>query len=170
MRKLRSSVSWLFLAVAMFSMVSFAEGRRDRGFNFDREVGARGMLKGLNLSEEQREKVKAIREKQESKVSSLRDRVKSAQEAFQNAQRSNESKSSILSKFDSLSELRTQMARARVEGMLEIREILTDEQREIASKMMGQRRDRIRDKMERRKEKRKERRKNKQGSENSDES
>lgn len=133
------------LQIALLSLIAlpiFAEGRGDR------------MLQGMDLSKEQRVQIKEIRQSQKQKMETLRAQVDAAQEDFQNAQKSNASESSVLAKFDKLSSLRAEMGRLRVETMLKIRELLTEEQQALASKRMGDRREMRQERKKERRERR----------------
>lgn len=130
--------------IALFSLTpDFAQARGPQSEGGERQHHRRGkgFMKKLDLSEEQRSKVKEIRQAGKAKRQELRAKVNEAQEAFQAAQKSDASRSEILSKFDELSALKAQMGRLRIEGMLDIREILTPEQRAKAQSALEKRRE-----------------------------
>ncbi len=98
------------------------------------------MLEGLDLSEEQRKAIKEIRQANKEKMKQLRSEQKTAREALMAAQKSGSTSDSELKKlFDAAAEKRLALEKARFNNMLDIRKVLTPEQREQAKEKMGKR-------------------------------
>lgn len=90
----------------------------------------REALKSLDLSEEQKTKLKDLRKSATEAHKEVRTALKDGRKAMEDLMKSDAKKEEILSKFEALQTLRNKMARARFEMMLAIRDILTPEQRQ----------------------------------------
>lgn len=86
-------------------------------------------LQELNLTDEQKTQMKALHDKHRSTMESQKSSMKSAHEAFKSAIESNASDDDLRQKFKTLHDLKSKMAELRFNQMLEIRSILTDEQK-----------------------------------------
>lgn len=86
-------------------------------------------LQELNLSDEQKVKMKELRSKHHATMQSHKSSMKSAREDFKSAIDRNASDDELSQKFKTLHDLKSKMAELRFEQMLEIRGILTDEQK-----------------------------------------
>lgn len=114
----------------------------------DRHKGILKQLQSLDLSPEQLEKIKSIKKefkgskngKHEKKAH--RAEMKALKIEMSEALKGSASKSQILAIADKIDAKRTAKQRARLEKMLEIREILTPEQRSQIDFMPGKRKHR----------------------------
>lgn len=93
--------------------------------------GGKGLLSKVNLSEEQRKKIKEIREKAKADVTPKREALKAARAAFHQAMGPESSDADVLAKFDDFQGKRRDLARAKLERMLAVRAVLTPEQRKL---------------------------------------
>ena len=87
------------------------------------------VLKSLNLTDEQKEKIKAIRQAGKEANKELRESLKEGRKSLKDLMTGDGKKEEILAKFDSLQGSRNKMARARFEQMISVRDVLTPEQR-----------------------------------------
>jgi Spy/CpxP family protein refolding chaperone len=88
-------------------------------------------LKKLDLSAEQREKLKDLRQKHKDDVQKLCEELKVVKRAFKDALRSKAGKEEVMRAFDSMMAKKIEVGKARMAGLLEAREVLTPEQREM---------------------------------------
>jgi Spy/CpxP family protein refolding chaperone len=86
-------------------------------------------LKKLDLSKEQREKLKDLREAHKGDTEKLREELRQAKKAFKEALRSNGSKEDVMKSFEAVAQKKAELGRARISGLLEAREVLTPDQR-----------------------------------------
>jgi len=102
--------------------------------------GMKGVFKELNLSPEQKEKLKKLREESKDSRKDERDKMKAEKEAFRNKMGGDASDDDLRKDFAKLQEKRNEMAKSRFDHMLKVRSILTPEQRkkfaELADKKM----------------------------------
>ncbi|NCN42414.1 Spy/CpxP family protein refolding chaperone [bacterium] len=104
-----------------------AEGHHKRN---ERRGQGGGLMKGLNLSEEQRASIKELRQKNRSQMQSLMESHRSARKKLLEAQSNSDTSESELQRlFDAASSKRLALEEARFSNMLDIRKILTPEQR-----------------------------------------
>lgn len=106
--------------------------QKDRG-NGKRKERMQKLMQELNLSEDQITKFKEIKAKHKDTKQSLKDerqRMKSLQQEIKQAMQSSGAadRSAILSKIDTVHEIKGRLKRIRVEMALDIREILNPEQ------------------------------------------
>lgn len=86
-------------------------------------------LKKLDLSKEQKEKLKELRETHKNDAEKLREELKIAKKSFKETLRSNASKEEVLKAYEAMIEKKSQVGKARITGLLEAREVLTPDQR-----------------------------------------
>jgi periplasmic protein CpxP/Spy len=101
------------------------------------ERGMRGEMKELGLSDEQRAKIKEIRKGGREEGKKLRSELKEVREKLRNAAQSDSSKADLLSLFSKVQEKQQAMARHGFSKAMEIREVLTPDQRKKAGKLLG---------------------------------
>ncbi len=111
-------------------------GKRRRGRRGDHS------MKHLNLTEEQREKIKTIRQSHREKIKAARERMKNARTAFKEAMKNGASNSALNSKHEEKLSSRSDFARARFAKVLAVRAVLTPEQRKKFKGMRGERKER----------------------------
>ena len=92
-------------------------------------------MRDLNLTKEQSDKIADLRDKQERRSIELRAQIQTAQLDMRKLMRADKpDKAAIGRQIDKVSGLRADLQKSRVGTMLDVREILTPEQRE---KMRG---------------------------------
>lgn len=87
------------------------------------------MMKELNLTPEQKEKLKAIRSQNKGDRKENRQEMKKLREELETAMRGSASDSELKSKFEAIQKKQQEFAKERFEHVLAIRAILTPEQR-----------------------------------------
>ncbi len=93
--------------------------------------GGMGFLKELDLTPEQMEKIKAIRQEQHGQMVSLKEEVQKEKTALQEAVKSSASSNeSLTTQFKTFQASKNKLADVRFASMLKIREVLTPAQRE----------------------------------------
>lgn len=95
-------------------------------------------MKELNLTDEQSEKIKEIRRSHRERVKSAREEMKATREALQSTMQSGASNSELKSKHEAKINARNKFERSRFDQMLEIRSVLTPEQRKKFKGMRGE--------------------------------
>lgn len=98
------------------------------------------LLKQLNATPEQKQRMQEIRAQYQDKISQRRQQLRLAQEQLQALLSSNASPSQIRQKYDELLQLKQEMSKLQFEIILQIREVLTPEQRRQFAEIMEQRR------------------------------
>lgn len=122
------------MAITMLSGIALARGegrehhKGDEMAPMERKFSPEKM-KDLGLSEEQISKLKVVREAKKTEVQKLREEIKKSRQNFKEAIRSNASKEVITEAYKRVTDIKIQLGKARLEGLLSARDILTDEQR-----------------------------------------
>ncbi|MEM7552869.1 MAG: Spy/CpxP family protein refolding chaperone [Cyanobacteria bacterium P01_A01_bin.84] len=111
-----------------------SEGKRGRGGGKMKK-----MLEQLNLTTEQQEQIKSIREKYKEGNQGLRQQIREAKKEMQSLMASEASDNDLRAKHKSIQGLKQQMGEKRFDMMLEIRQVLTQEQRQKLAEMKQQR-------------------------------
>ncbi|HET7224306.1 MAG TPA: periplasmic heavy metal sensor [Candidatus Eisenbacteria bacterium] len=88
-----------------------------------------GMMRMLNLSAEQQERMRAIRERHSQRLTTLRDQLKDARADLEQRASDNEGRR-LDSQIDRIADLQARLTRERLTMMLEMNRVLTPEQRE----------------------------------------
>ncbi len=102
--------------------------------------GRGGWLKELNLSPEQIQKIREIRNQYKDRLSQQRQAVQQAQRELKDLMAGNASADQVRQKHSQMQTLQQQLADTRMESMLAIRAILTPEQRQKLTEVMRQQR------------------------------
>ncbi len=89
-----------------------------------------GWLKDLNLTPDQMQKIRAIRSRYKDQLSQQRQAVQQAQKELKTLMVGNTSDDQIRQKYEQLKPLRQNLADTRFNSLLEIRDVLTPEQRQ----------------------------------------
>lgn len=110
------------------------QGRRGPGGG-----GPDGLMQALNLTTEQQQQMKAIRDRYESQITQNRDALQAAHERMRQLMGSSASDQELLTQHNELQRLQTEMGDLRFRSMLEMRAILTPEQRTQMNQMQQQR-------------------------------
>jgi Spy/CpxP family protein refolding chaperone len=96
------------------------------------------MMRELNLTKEQRDKIADLRDRQERRSIDLRAQIQTAQLDMRKLMRAEKpDKAAIGRQIDKVSALRADLQKSRIGTMLDVREILTPEQREKMRGRMG---------------------------------
>ena len=95
-------------------------------------------IKNLGLSDEQKDKLKQIRKSHKDDGQKLREEMKIARKAFKDSLRTNASREEVLKAYEAMSAKKSELGKARIEGLLSAREVLTAEQR---AKLFGKEED-----------------------------
>lgn len=115
------------------------------------------MLKQLNLSPEQLQKLKTIRDRNPNRMRELAQQLRQANKELRNLLVSTESSDAIRAKHTQVLSLQQELQKQHFERMLSMREILTPQQRSQLNEIMQKNRpshmkDRIQNRMEKRME------------------
>ncbi|WP_017292478.1 Spy/CpxP family protein refolding chaperone [Geminocystis herdmanii] len=108
------------------------------------QMGQRGKRKGergdfmekLNLTTEQQQKMQSIRTKYQPQMDSIRQEMRTERETLRQMMTNNNSSDSLRSQHNKIASLNQRMADLRFQSMLEMREVLTSEQRQQWNQMM----------------------------------
>ena len=115
-------------------------GRKgNRGSNIDR------LMQNIDLSDEQSQQIKAIEEESKATADEIKQQMRLQHEQMKDLMASDASVEEIRSQYQEAQGLRQQMSDNRFETMLEIREVLTPEQRSQIAELMEQHRGKFRD-------------------------
>ncbi len=96
----------------------------------------------LNLTTEQREQIQQIRQKYQSQITQLKDNLRTERTKLREMMASNESNANISNQHQKILNLNQQLSKLRFDSMLEMRQILTTEQRETFANLMKERQER----------------------------
>ncbi len=129
--KLWILLALLFLVPTHFSANAFAEDDDSWGMDAD------DFHRDLGLSDEQREKMRKLRESAKAEKESMRKAHKEQRDAFKDLMKSDKSSSELRKAFQALQESKNKMATARFEHRLQVRDILTPEQRKKMAERRG---------------------------------
>ena len=99
-----------------------------------------GLLQQLNLTQQQMQQMQAIRQKYRSQIAPRHQALRQARQELVTLMNSTASASLIRSKNQQVEELQQQLQKLRFESMLEMREVMTPEQRTKFVQLMQQRR------------------------------
>ncbi len=104
-----------------------------------RKGGMKQIFQQLDLSTEQQERIKAIRQESKQNNSSLRQEMKQAQEKMRKLMVSDTSDSELRKQHEQIQSLKQKLGNQRFETMLKIRQVLTPEQRTKMAELKQQR-------------------------------
>jgi Spy/CpxP family protein refolding chaperone len=141
----------LFLAAVPVLLSVGATAALAQGFQPDdiqtvAQRGPRGdraekLIEQLDLSEEQAEQIRAIREQSRAANEDLFEEVQQAREQMQSLLSSGASNAELEQQHERMQALHQQMGDRRFQTMLQIREVLTPEQQQQLAELMEQRRE-----------------------------
>lgn len=94
----------------------------------------------LNLTPDQMQQMQAIRSRYQNQISQRAQALRQAESELQQLMASNADTNQIRTKHNQVQSLRQQLAQVRFESMLEMRQVLTPEQRRQLAQRMNQRR------------------------------
>ncbi|AUC60252.1 hypothetical protein AA637_03360 [Cyanobacterium sp. HL-69] len=113
------------------------EGGKRWGAN---KPGQSRLIEELNLTSEQQQQMVEIKNKYEPQMTNLREEIRTERQALRIMMNNNQSADAIRAKNQTISNLTQQMRELGFETMLEMREVLTPQQREQLSQIMNERR------------------------------
>ena len=108
---------------------------RPRRMNNSRE----GLIEQLNLTDDQKSKVAAIRQKYRGKIQKLQETIRKNEQELNSLLSNNASDREFRSKHQQISRNRQEMSNLQFESFLEIRQVLTPAQRTEFSQLMRER-------------------------------
>jgi Spy/CpxP family protein refolding chaperone len=98
-----------------------------------------GFIDKLNLTTEQREQMQQIRQKYQSEITQLKDNLRTERTKLREMMASNDSNTNISNQHQKIVNLNQQLSKLRFDSMLEMRQVLTTEQRETFANLMKER-------------------------------
>lgn len=98
------------------------------------------LIEQLNLTDDQKSKIAAIRQKYQEKTQKLRETLRRNEQELNSLLSNNASDREVRSKHQQISRNRQEMSNLQFESFLEIRQVLTPAQRTEFSQLMQQRR------------------------------
>jgi protein CpxP len=133
-------------------------GRRGKG-RFGKHRGGQGgmmkIFKELNLTEEQKEKMKAQKETAIEQIKPLREQMMTEREKLMDLMfNPNASKEQLMAQQDKVSAIKNNMSKIRIEQMSILKEILTPEQKSKLQTLAQEKKAKMKERMAKFKEKR----------------
>ena len=116
---------------------TLAQGQVDMGESGD---DTEKLLERLNATPEQKQKMQDIRAQYQDRISQHQQQVRQTQQQLQQLLSSNAPETEIRQKYDELIRLKQEMSKLQFEIILQVREVLTPEQRRQFADIMEQRR------------------------------
>lgn len=105
----------------------------------NRRPGKGNFLRELNLTPQQMQKMQAVREQYKGQIRQQNQALRQAQQTLQNLMAGTASKEQVRSQYRQVAALRQQLAELNFNSILEIREVLTPEQRRKFADLMQRR-------------------------------
>jgi len=96
------------------------------------------LIEKLNLTADQRNKMAQIRSKYQPQFNSLRQQIRTERDTLSQMMRNNQSDTQMRSQHQKIVSLNQKIHNLRFESMLEMRNVLTPEQRQEWANMMGE--------------------------------
>ena len=103
---------------------------------------AEKLIEQLDLSDEQVQQLNTIRQKYASQLQPLRERIRATAEELRTMMQGEASDTALRMKHKEMASLRQKMGDLRFESMIEMRKVLTPQQRQEFAQLMQQRRQR----------------------------
>ena len=125
-------------AVASPALPSAVEVSQNR--NSGQSIESSGLFEKLNVSPQQKEEIQAIRDQHRRTLQQQQKQLKRVQQELNQLIASDASETQIRQKHDQLLQMTQKMQALNFDVMLQLREILTPEQREKFSELMQDRR------------------------------
>ncbi|MGF1588312.1 MAG: Spy/CpxP family protein refolding chaperone [Pleurocapsa sp.] len=107
-----------------------------------RGTGMERLMQQLNLTPEQSEQIKAIKEQSKAENQALMEQMQTSREEMRSLLAGDSSPEQLRDKHQAIQNLHQELGNNRFETILEIREVLTPEQRTQMADLIEQRRDR----------------------------
>ncbi len=121
------------------NMMNIAQHRVKHGRKHGREGGLKKLLKQLNLTTEQSQKIETIQEETRSEKETLRQQLQTKRQELRSLLASDSTPEQLREQHQQLQTIHQKLASNRLETMLQVREILTPEQRTQMAELMAQR-------------------------------
>ncbi|MGK7931480.1 MAG: Spy/CpxP family protein refolding chaperone [Microcystaceae cyanobacterium] len=99
------------------------------------------IMEQLGLSEEQTQELNSIRQKYQPQLRSLRRQIRNSREEMYDMMTGNASQAELRSKNQEINQIDQKIHNLRFESLLEVREVLTPEQRQEFAQLMEERRE-----------------------------
>lgn len=123
--------------------------------------GMRNFMKELNLTEEQKETLKAKREAAKGEIDSIRNQIKPEMEKMMDLMHSPDAtKQQIYAQIDKVGNLKIEMHKIRAGNLIELKEILNPEQKAKLQELTAKKKDKMKQMMQNRQGQRFKQRKN----------
>ncbi len=97
------------------------------------------MMEELNLTSAQKAEIKSIREKYSSEYPDFKEEIQASRQKMQSLLANNASNGELRQQYEQMQRLRQKMGDRRFEAMLEMREVLTSEQRTKMAQLIKER-------------------------------
>ncbi|MEM7770642.1 MAG: Spy/CpxP family protein refolding chaperone [Cyanobacteria bacterium P01_E01_bin.6] len=129
--------------IGVGSLAAFAQVRGDDAGEFDRrgrfEERHEQMAEALDLTDDQQAEIQAIREQARTENDGLRQQMEQARESMRSLFEADASADQIRQQHDQIQQLHQQLGDAMLDVRLEIRDVLTAEQRSQLAELMPER-------------------------------
>jgi Spy/CpxP family protein refolding chaperone len=125
----------------------FSSLGRSQSFPLQARRDRDGWLKELNLSAQQLRQIQTIRQRFKAQYSSQRETLHQRYQELQTLMASDASKEQILQKYSELRPVQQQVDDARFQNLLEVRDVLTLEQRRKFAEHMQKKREKFKDRL-----------------------
>ncbi|NDJ15695.1 Spy/CpxP family protein refolding chaperone [Myxacorys almedinensis] len=109
-----------------------------------------GWLKELNLSADQMQRIRAVREKYRDRIGTGRQAERQAQQELRSLMAGDASREQVQEKYRQVKALRSQVTDAQFESMVDMRDVLSLEQRQKFAERMRKQRDGLQERMQER--------------------
>ena len=131
----------LMLCVLSCGLIGFGmtEGAQAGGKGKDRAHEHQEILKRLNLTKEQKEKLEKIRSSAQTQMKALREKKRATRKKMKDAFSTETSKDELKKIHGEMQAIKAQLSSARFERMMAIREILNPDQRKEFHKVKSER-------------------------------
>jgi Spy/CpxP family protein refolding chaperone len=123
---------------------SIPDNTSDQNPPAEREASPMGVMDKLNLTTDQQQKIRDIRSKYQGQISQQMTQLKTEKQKLRELMTGDASDDEIRSQHDQMFKTRQKLEDLNFESMLEMRAVLTTEQRVQFAQMMDQRRQKFR--------------------------
>ncbi|MGY6530362.1 MAG: Spy/CpxP family protein refolding chaperone [Cyanobacterium sp.] len=140
-RTMALNVDPINLETSLNETIELAQAREGgKRWGANKTGGQSRLIQELNLTTEQQQQMVEIKNKYEPRMTQLREQMRTERQTLQTMMNNNESTEAIRAKNQTISNLNQQMRELGFETMLEMREVLTPQQRQQLSQIMNERR------------------------------
>lgn len=124
------------------STIQLAQNQMKQNKRMDRGNRMEKLLQQLDLTSEQSQQIEAIQEQLSSENEALWQQMEDNRQQMETLLSNNASNEELRQRYQQLQSLRQQLSDNRFENMLQVRDVLTPEQREQMTQIMEQNRER----------------------------